>query len=174
MSKTVVCRYCKKQIEKDNAYSKQKGMYYCNEQCYIQHQHKKNNTTHKVLNETESVEYRKLTDYIQLRFGTQSPTWWSQFTRVTRQLVKNNNMKFSGMLLTLQYYYDILNKHSNENVYGLQQIIVTYYEEAKNYFIETVNKNALGQALPNDKIVTVVAHTRGNKKDKRLIDMNSL
>lgn len=139
-NQTVKCRFCKKEINKDKAFYKKVGSYFCNEECYNK-QMKKNN---KIVNVKKPPSDRRLlTDlilayYIEQGIDKNTINWTLETARIKNILTENPEWKISGLTYTLQYMHDI----EQIDLFGekstcILSLVPSYYIIAKNYYIES-------------------------------------
>lgn len=146
----VKCRFCKKIINKDTAYKVRERMYYCDEKCF-----KKEQTTKKA-----DKSYQNLCDWIEnyyIKIGEKDKLNWAIIGSQIKNLIKNNNYKYSGILYTLWYMTNILELNiyyeSTGNILGM---INCYYENAKKYYAKMQNiKHEIESSKIDDKIIVV-------------------
>ena len=91
----VKCRYCKKEIPKESAYSIKAGQYYCNENHYLSAIEKQSNKTKHSYKSVEGSDRRAFTDAIQdlyvNRYGwNKQKINWQILMRQTTNLLNAN------------------------------------------------------------------------------------
>lgn len=158
--KTPRCKSCGEWVDKSlNEFTKNyKGYYHSN--CY----------------EAIQIEnqYRiELNEYISEIYNIEFPTGWMM--KQIKEYKEKRNYTYKGMELTLRYMYEVerLNKLEASDA-GLG-MIPYYYEKTKKYYsnLETVSSAAKDFELNNEaEIIYMQPPVR--KKNKRLLDMNSI
>lgn len=122
---------------------------------------------------TNTDYYQQLTDYIQemyVELGVHKLNIpWGQIGSQIQFLVKTYNYKYSGMLLTLKYYHEVLHKDIRPE-FGIQTPIQMCYDEVKQYYQETQEKNQMAQDFVDDETQIVQSFSR--KLDLPFIDLN--
>lgn len=122
--------------------------------------------------------YTDLTDYIQYIYMNivhmnKDKIPWKRIAADIQSLEKKG-YKRTGMLLTLKYAIEIAHIQW-QDFYGVEKIIVNYYDLAKDYLIRTRALNKLGDIFEPDKEVMVQSHQRKNNTiDRLMIDMKDL
>lgn len=168
------CRYCKKEIEKDNSYKVGKASYYCNQECYELSQNKKDKP------QTDSSR-RQLTDYIQdyyLDNGyNKNEINWNLLASQIKNLV-DKGMKYSGIKYCLWYMIEIkeMNLFNDDFNGSILNLVDFYYEESKRYWKQTDDiKKEIEQFDFEDNVVIVKKPLdKYNKKCYNKIDLNEL
>lgn len=168
------CRYCKKEIEKDNSYKVGKASYYCNKECYELSQNKKDKP------QTDSSR-RQLTDYIQdyyLDNGyNKNEINWNLLASQIKNLV-DKGMKYSGIKYCLWYMIEIkeMNLFNDDFNGSILNLVDFYYEESKRYWKQTDDiRKEIEQFDFEDNVVIVKKPLdKYNKKCYNKIDLNEL
>ena len=162
MSK-VKCRYCKKEIDKNTAYSPVSGMYYCNENHYLSALEKKKNTSKHSYKSADGTDRRAFTDAIQDLYVNQYG-WdkkkinWQILMSQCNSLLKNNpSWTYDTILYIIWYEQEILGlnlicKDSHWSPFSL----VDYYAlDAEMYYNECseIQKSVENYNFDEDNIV---------------------
>ena len=110
----VKCRYCKKTIPKETAYSVKSGQYYCNENHYLSAIEKKANKTKHSYKSVEGSDRRAFTDALQdlyvNRYGwnKQKINWQILMRQATNLLNANPSWTYETILYIIWYMQEIL------------------------------------------------------------------
>lgn len=131
----VKCRYCGKNINKDDAYSPKSRLYFCDEECY------------KQWCKSDDGQLDELLDYAWHLYSPSKQTS-STYIMIKRQAEHYHNVdgfKYKGMLLAVRYYVEILERLWCDD-YGLGQVFPTYYIALQNMYEE---QRALKSKLNN-------------------------
>ena len=171
----VKCRYCGTKVNKIKAFPHptKPRYYYCNEKCYndeIQkNQGRKINNTvadgmvtcrccgKKIIKEQafsikERYYYCSEQEYESKYKGSEA--YWEE-TFLDYVYHDKYNFKWTGMVLTLQYWFETLQNSWNSD-YGLGQIFPKYYEEAKNFYYEKQEiQKMVNEMEEGDRIVKI-------------------
>ena len=121
----VKCRYCGKNISKDDAYSPKSRLYFCDEECY------------KQWRKTDDGQLDALLDYVWKLYNPSKQTS-STYIMIKKQAEHYHNVegfKYQGMLLAVRYYVEILERLWCDE-YGLGQVFPTYYIALQNMYEE--------------------------------------
>ena len=152
METKVKCRYCKKSINKKDAYSVKDRVYFCNESCYNDYYTK-----------TDEGQLDMFLDYVWNLYDSEYRTS-EKYMMIRKQAEYYHNeygFKYKGMLLATRWYIETLERVWH-NEYGLGQILPDRYIQLKNYYEE---QKALKDKLLNtdNNIIerTVSGHKRG-------------
>ena len=146
----VKCRFCKAQIDKETAIAVSEGKrnkYYCNEECETNDENK--NKRKKIQKQTtiekEASHWKQLMDYITNLYGNKInyPFLCTQIKNMKNEF----NMKDSGILLTLQYMYEVRELTFDDDK-GLG-LVPYYYQDAKEFYIK---KFKIAEMVKNTKI----------------------
>lgn len=156
------CRNCGKDIPKGQEIQIKPRVYVCSEDCqfaYIEShlsKPKPKPKQSKLKQPRPMTDREKILDYLDKKF----PKGQINFPLVAKQ-IKNytqNGYKESGILLTLQYVYDIIGLPLDKNQ-GIG-IVEYYYDEAKNEYIH--KQKILKQARDMDEPNVVSVKPSGN------------
>lgn len=198
----VKCRQCGEMVDRDNAilHPDKDRFYYCSQSClkkYINNHKIKPNkevstnvektgntnktetVNKKPINENtkEKKPFVQLTDYIQAHFVEQGYDKdlinWGLIGKQINWLSTEYGYKYQGMLLTLEYYVDILGKQLNLDK-GVVFPIEKYYFTAMEYFLQTRKCYELSENFGEDKIKKMKSFSCKNDRSRYIIDMNSL
>ena len=143
----VKCKYCGKQIEKDNAYKIADRQYYCNKTCYDDKQRSKidNGKTNKIkYKPQEGTERREFTDYIQMIYinsgwNKYSINWSMVCSQASNILNEHPKWTYDTLLYILQYMNEVLGLQlvTKESNYSPLSLVPFYATESEEYFIQT-------------------------------------
>ena len=143
----VKCKYCGKQIAKDNAYKIADRQYYCNKTCYDDKQRSKidNGKTNKIkYKPQEGTERREFTDYIQMIYinsgwNKYSINWSMVCSQASNILNEHPKWTYDTLLYILQYMNEVLGLQlvTKESNYSPLSLVPFYATEAEEYFIQT-------------------------------------
>lgn len=140
----VKCRFCKKEITKEGAYSVSQGQYYCSEEHYNLQQNKIKYKAPKTKADGEPNDRRLLTDYIQEIFIDNG--WdkhdinWTLMTAQIKNIQKENpKLNYNWIRYCLWYMKVIKGQNFfDENFNGsILNLVPFVYLEAFNYWQET-------------------------------------
>ena len=171
------CRYCKKEISKDTAYSPKSGMYYCNENHYLSSLEKKKNATKHSYKSAEGTDRRAFTDAIQdlyvnvYGWNKNKIRWQILMSQCSNLLKANPTWTYDTILYVIWYMQEILemnliNKESNWSPLSL----VDYYaQEAEQFYNEcsAIQKSAENYDF-EDKQVIIKSNKSKNLKYKSI------
>ena len=169
------CRYCKKEISKDAAYSPKSGMYYCSENHYLSSLEKKKNTTKHSYKSAEGNDRRAFTDAIQdlyvnvYGWNKSKIRWQILMSQCSNLLKANPTWTYDTILYVIWYMQEILemnliNKESNWSPLSL----VDYYaQEAEQFYNEcTAIQESTNNYDFEDKQVIIKSNKSKNLKYK--------
>ena len=125
MSDKVTCRYCKKKIDKENAYSVKERVYFCNKSCYDEYY------------DTECGQLETFLDYIWSLYDVEYRTT-EKYMMIRKQAQHYHDeykFKYKGMLLAAKWYIETLERKW-QNQYGLGQILPDRYMQLKHQYEE--------------------------------------
>lgn len=131
----VKCRYCGKNISKDDAYSPKSRLYFCDAECYEQWR------------KSDDGQLDELLDYVWHLYSPSKQTS-STYVMIKKQAEHYHNVegfKYKGMFLAVWYYVEILERLWCDD-YGLGQVFPTYYIALQNMYEE---QRALKSKLNN-------------------------
>lgn len=74
-----------------------------------------------------------------------------------KQLQDTYNFKVEGMLLTLKYCFEVEDK-SSELMYGFKYLLERYYNEAKEFYMDSVKRKKALDEIKDDEIVICKAN----------------
>ncbi len=130
------CRYCKKEIEKEQCYKVGKASYFCDELCYKKSKEKNNKIDNKKI---------ALTDYIQKIYidncYEKKDILWATIMSQLKNIMKDNaDMTYSGIKYCLYYMYEICEDDlfSKMNC-SILDLVPYKYKEAKAFFNKKKN-----------------------------------
>ena len=162
----VKCRYCKKEIDKETAYSEKEGFYYCNETCHINHEQDKRSPkkAKKDPKPLEGSDMRKLTDYIQELLVERKGIGkerinWEMIIKQAKNIMasQEDNCTYATIHYVLWYMVEIAKVNVFDYKEGSILNLVPYYiREAKQYYFEMqeVKKSAMEFEEMETKIIT--------------------
>jgi len=167
MIQTVVCRFCKKNIDKITAYKVADRQYYCNEDCYSNYINKQKYKPPKKNTDGVENERRKLTDaildiYVKNGIDKHTINWKVISAQMKNYLV--DGLTYAGMRLTLDYLVNIkeVNLFNEQYAGSILNLIPFSYDEAKNFYVEkqVINKEIESKTddFFKDEIVYVSPH----------------
>lgn len=174
----VKCRFCKKEITKEGAYSVQQGKYYCNEEHYNLQLNKIKYKAPKTNANGEPDDRRMLTDYIQEQFVNQG--WdkhdinWTLMTAQIKNIQeKNPNLNYNWIRYCLWYLVEIKKQNLfNEEFNGsILNLVPFVYTEAYNYWKETKSIKSQTQDYTEDKVIRVI---KKKTDDNKIIEWDKL
>lgn len=140
---TVTCRCCGKKIRKENSFYIKEGYYYCSEKEY-ENKYKG----------SESYWEELFLDYIYFDM-TNKQCDFPLMQRQAGMFHDKYNFKWTGMVLTLKYWYEILQNNWNYD-YGLGQIFPKFYEEARKFYNEKKEiEDLIAEMEEDDKIIII-------------------
>lgn len=145
MANTCVCRYCKKEIDKDNAYSISKGMYYCSEQHYLSSLEKKKQKGNHSYKSAKGTDRRDYSDYIQalyIEYGwDKNNINWQIIFSQTNTLLKNNpKWSYETIKYILWYEKEILGLQliTKESNWSPLSLVDYHGKEAEEFYNKLV------------------------------------
>lgn len=150
MASSVKCGYCTKKVDKEESESFKRRYY-----------HPKCLRVYK----RESEDYQSLIEYVEYLYGENYP-----FIIIKKQIkeYKDEGMKYAGMRLALEYFYDELN-NSIEGSKGVG-IIPYVYEDAK---AEYIKKQKVKKSIEEYKheTISVTINTKKKINKKNIIEI---
>ena len=174
---TVICRFCKKEIDKSTAYKKNSSdrNYYCNIEHWQASQDKIKYKPKKITSQGEVNPRRLLLDYIQeiyVNNGTDKHNInWKLITSVLKNMMEENvDLTYGGIQYTLWYIKEI----KELNLFGdksntILWAVPFYYMEAQNYYNETESiENKIDEWEFNDKSLIIKQSKNINKNFKSI------
>lgn len=162
--KMCVCKMCKADILKDNAYvikgeEGKRDTFYCNIECFDKL------IMEKQLKKVKNVDphIRELNDYIYELYdkNVNFPFISSQI----KSMKDNYDFKTLGILLTLKYYVEVLEIPFNQE-YGITNVITKYYKLAKDDYINKLKIEKLIDEFDFVENVQVVTRMVIERKDE--------
>lgn len=147
---SVTCRCCNKKIKRSQAFSVKDRYYYCSEEEY--------ETKYK-----GSIAYweEMFMDYIYFDM-TNKDCDFIAIQRQANMFHDKYDFKWTGMLLTLQYWYETLCNSWNPE-YGLGQIFPKFYEEAKNFYNEKKEIESLVNEMEGEDKIIIIKRQKNKK-----------
>lgn len=139
----MICKICKKNIDKGQKYQtvKYKSYNFCSKQCYDQFINTKENDT--------KSDYIKLTDYIQAIY--QNNVNWPFISKQIKTYIEDYNLNYNQIRAILKYAIEYEQETINIE-YGLGQFIPKYID-AFNIFYQTIQNNKKESAQWEDDII---------------------
>ena len=179
----VKCGFCKQEIDKETAYvvkGLKRCQYFCDENHFKAQENKKTYKPEKIKPNGSPNERRELTDWVQdyyISRGYEKHTInWNLEMATLKNMLEKYGYKISGILLTLKYMCDILDREllteDNNSIFAL---VPFYYDECKRNYIETREIQKKIKEFDDGDIVVV--SKQFNKNDARLyneIDIGGL
>lgn len=171
--KSVICKYCNKEINRDTAYNPKKGQYYCSENHYLSLIEKRKAKGNHSFKSAEGTDRRAFTDAIQdlyvNRYGwDKRKINWQILMSMSKTLLENNpTWTYETILYIIWYEQEILglNLICKESHWNPLSLVDYYALEAELYYNEC---NEIQKSVENynfDENI-VVAKTSKNKKIK--------
>lgn len=151
----VICRYCKRKIDRDTAYSEKERIYFCDKDCYMNYY------------SSDSVDGQKdlFLDYVWNLYDKEYRTS-ERYMFIRKQAEHYHNeygLKYKGMLLAAKWYIEILERTWN-NEYGLGQILPDRYIQLKRHYEE---QQALKKKVDNIHVGTTEVVVNANKHNAK-------
>lgn len=145
------CESCEKEFKIKDLKMVEPRKYVCSDEC--KHDYEEGAKTKFMVS--------RLNDYI-------NDVWDKpNFKVVTAQidkLKKNFGFKIEGMYLTLKWCFEIEDK-SSEIIYGVHYLISNYYESAREYYQECLNRAEIVSESIEEEVVVVC---RSNDKERKV------
>lgn len=158
--KTPRCKWCDEWVDKSlNDFVKGSAGYY-HTQC------------HEAF-ELNKYYKKQLDEYIMQLYNISYPTGW--MNKQIKEYKEKRSYTYAGMLLTLQYIYEIDQVNVlDASVSGLG-LIPYYYEKAKKHYttMQDVSESVRDAEINNESEIIYLKPIE-SKRNKKLIDMNSL
>ena len=179
MGLTHTCKVCKKKVPIKESIKVKDRAYVCSQECYNKYLQKDTDKQSQIKSKVneEQQYYRQLTDYIQMLYIEEGIDKdlipWGMIGKQIQFLKSKYGYKYGGMLLTLQYYCEILEKQIKPE-FGVQDPIEVFYEETKQNAYETLYLNQEMENFGEDIELRVQGYTQPKKTNKYLIDLNQL
>lgn len=179
----VKCGFCKQEIEKETAYvvkGLKRCQYFCDENHFKAQENKKTYKPEKTKPNGSPNERRELTDWVQdyyISRGYEKHTInWNLEMATLKNMLEKYDYKISGILLTLKYMCDILDREllteDNNSIFAL---VPFYYDECKRNYIETkeIQKKIKEFDFDEEKTIKVKGYEKNKIKYKK-IEMEEL
>lgn len=147
--KTVKCRQCKQEIDKNLAIAIAPRIYVCSEECKNQYESIK---AEKKLEESKKEARKKVVDYFVEICSNDSIDLISFNAQFKRMMSNNPSFTYQGVHYTLWYIRFIENKPiTNIN------IVPYYYEKAMKYNqkIKSIKNNICNSDIDKNDVVTI-------------------
>lgn len=153
------CRVCKQEHSNNEMLLIKPRFYVCNEECkneYENNEAKKKSNNKPKLSDSEKEAYKRLISYLCELHLTDKPAiiWLSQI----KQLKETHNMKYEGMLLSLQYYIEIEGEVYDPK-FGFRWVLEKYYDIAKDFYIANILNARRANEAQEDVVVEVKPNT---------------
>lgn len=139
--------------------------------------HKGDCENEKRKEQKEGEDYKTLVQYLCNLCEVQepNPVWLSTIKRFR----EDSNYTSIGIMLTVKHYYEYLH-HPIKNETNLLGIVPYYYQEAKETFIENLQRKKTtkqffeegNQMVVHEKITVKRKHQVNDYKQKKMIDMS--
>lgn len=155
----VTCRYCKRKIDRDTAYSEKERIYFCDKNCCMNYYSSNSDDGQKDL----------FLDYVWHLYDKEYRTS-EKYMFIRKQAEHYHNeygFKYKGMLLAAKWYIETLER-TWSNDYGLGQILPDRYIQLKRHYEE---QQALKEKVNNIHVgatEVVVSANKHNIKFKGL------
>jgi len=171
----VKCRYCGKEISKDEAYKEEgSNMYYCSLLCQNSAMQKRLNRERKNYKSIKGTDRRLVTDKIVEIYKNKGIDdaripWDMIGSQMKNMLDEHRDWNYSTLFYVLWYVTEILEIDllSEDNKANTPLSLIPYYVlDAKDYYMQTKQINELAEAF-NIENETIVKAT--NQKRKRPI-----
>lgn len=177
-----ICKYCKNEIDKENAYSVIKGQYYCSENHYLSYLEKKKNSKNHSYKSAKGTDRRNFTDKIQDLFvykygwNKKKINWQALMAQCKTILDNNPNWTYDTLLYIIWYMQDILglNLICKESHFSPFSLIEFYALEAEQYWNECEQIQKSVENYDFDECNIVVKSSKNKKIKYKPIDMNNL
>lgn len=178
---TVKCKYCGKEVERDNAYSPKKSVYYCNENHYLSALEKQKQNTKHSFKSPKGSDRRNYTDTIQnlyIYYGwDKSKINWQVIMAQTNKLLRDNpKWTYDTILYILEYEYEILGIQliTKESNWSPLTLVDYHYIDAKKYWeeCESIKQSIENFDFENKDII--INKTQNYKKKYKEIDLNEI
>lgn len=156
MSK-VTCKFCKNKIEKENAYSPRTRLNFCSKEHFEE------------WSRTEEGQYDNLINYAYNLY-TPSKQTTETYLMLKKQIDyyhKEYKLKYRGMLLSLKYYNETLNRAWNDE-YGLGQVLPHTYMTLKTLAEQNQTLSTKLKGFNIDNTTKVVNGKKSNRIRKNL------
>lgn len=156
MGKKLKCLYCGKEIDTSiDEYKKVTSTRYAHLSC-AEEELKKPKPKPKEKPKTQKEIIKEINDFLANHFGDAAD--YGKTNRLLKVYLKEG-MTASGILKTLEYYYDV-KKHSVAESGGSIGIVPYVYKEAKDYYQKTweANKNNEGLELEQETVSITISN----------------
>lgn len=173
MGSTVICRYCKKEIDKETAYKpvETKGQYYCSENHYLSMIEKKKNTTKHSYKSAEGTDRRHYSDVLQNLYVNQygwnkkKINWQIIFSQTNNLLKSNPNWTYDTILYIVWYMQEILgmNLICSESNWSPLSLVDYYAIDAEQYYNDCCEIEKSVENYEFDDNDIVVKSSKNNK-----------
>lgn len=151
----VTCRYCKRKIDRDTAYSEKERIYFCDENCY----------TNYYGSDSDDGQKDLFLDYVWNLYDKEYRTS-EKYMLIRKQAEHYHNeygFKYQGMLLAVKWHVETL-EHPWKNQYGLGQALPDRYMQLKHHYEE---QQALKKRLDGKPVEEKVAVVKGSKRNTK-------
>lgn len=156
MNKTVKCRFCGAEIEKEIAYqdTTRKSFYFCSNEHFIEYEQKHDKKIVKSKNPTKtqatSDDYKELIDYIYALYDKKIPSFvFKQINDMVKRGIKP--LTYKGIELSLRYWVDTLEKgFDRDNGVGIVDYV---YSDAEQFWKDKQRIKKASKNMKNDNVV---------------------
>lgn len=156
MGRKLKCLYCGKEIDTSiDEYQKVNSTRYAHLSC-VEKELKKPKPKPKEKPKTQKEIIKEINDFLANHFGDAAD--YGKTNRLLKTYLKEG-MTASGILKTLEYYYDI-KKHSIAESGGSIGIVPYVYKDAKDYYQKTweANKKNEGLELEQETVSVTISN----------------
>ena len=168
MTATVKCKYCGKEISREDAYSIRKGMYYCNEEHYLSSIEKKQNNTKHSYKSVKGSDRRMFTDKLQnlyvYKYGWDKKkiNWQIIMSQCSNILKNNPNWTYDTISYIIWYMQEILglNLICKESNWSPLSLVEYYALDAETCYNECCAVTESVNNYTDDTIVVTKSKTK--------------
>lgn len=146
------CLVCHEEYKTKEMIKVENRKYVCSESCLDKY---------SVYGETKTPR-QELLDYVGEAWEDIS---YPMIATQIKQMQDNYKFKIEGMLLTLKYCFEIENK-SSETMYGFKYMVERYYEEAKAFYVDSLEKKKVLESLEEEQVIICKANDKERKLNK--------
>lgn len=146
----VICRYCKKEIDKEKAYSEKPRWYFCDKSC------------HDAFYNMDEGKKEMFLDYIWALYDKEYRTneKYMLISKQAEHYHREYKFKYEGMLLTAKWNIEVL-ENPWKNEYGLGQFLPDKYMQLKHHYEQQQQlKEMVNKVKENKTKVSVAGKTR--------------
>lgn len=167
MNKTVKCRFCGAEIEKEIAYqdTTRKSFYFCSNEHFIEYEQKHDKKIVKSKNPTKTQvpndAYKQLIDYIYVLYNKQIPNFvFKQINDMVKREI--NPLTYKGIELSLRYWVDTLEKGFDKN--NGVGIVEYVYSDAEQFWKDKQRIKKASKSMKKDNVIA----------NKGVVNMNAM